>query len=74
MISAWAAGLTEHGIQVKLFGKSEIPGQFYVRDFNLTRPTKDYTTVQAEPGDWSYGITKEWLNSLPPVILDAIQS
>lgn len=73
-VVAWMAGLSEHGIQIKLFAKSSTPDRFDVLDFTFRRPDGDYTKVVSEPGEWSYGVISEWRSSLPEVILDAIQS
>lgn len=74
-VVAWMSGLSEHGIQVKLFAKSESPEQFNVLDFHFRRSkVSDYTKVIVEVGDWDCGIINEWRNSLPEIILDAVQN
>ena len=72
-VVAWAAALSEGGIQVKLFAKSPTPDRFDVMDFNFRRPGGDHTKVITEAGDWSYGVISEWRGSLSEAILDAIQ-
>ena len=73
-VVAWAAGLTEHGVQVKLFAKSETPGQFHVMDLYFKREDGNYSKARTEAGKWDYGVISEWRKSLPDVILDAIQN
>ena len=73
-VAAWAAGLSEGGIQVKLFAKSETPDQFRVMDFNFRRATGDPAEVIFDSEEWEYGVISEWRSSLPDVILDAIQN
>jgi len=73
-VAAWAAGLSEHGIQVKLFAKSETPGEFHVMDFYFERSDHDYTKYRTEAREWCYGSISEWRNSLPDVIFDAIKN
>jgi hypothetical protein len=73
-VVAWAAGLTEHGVQVKLFAKSETPGQFHVMDLYYKREDGNYRKARTEAGKWDYGVISEWRKSLPDVILDAIQN
>lgn len=73
-VVAWAAGLSEHGIQVKLFAKSQTQDQFDVLDFSFTRPTGEYTQFGTKTGKWNYGVISEWRSSLPEVILNAIQN
>jgi hypothetical protein len=75
IVTAWVAGLSERGIQVKLFAKSDTEGQFRVMDFRIKRPDRNnYSTFIAESGRWNYGVIAEWQDSLPEVILDAVRS
>jgi len=69
----WMSGLSDHGIQVKLFAKSEVPGQFNILDFHFRRPDNSYTKFVTEIGEWNYGVISEWQSSLPEAVLDAVR-
>jgi hypothetical protein len=71
-VVAAMAGLSEHGIQVKLFAKSISPDRFEVLDFRFRRPNGSYTEVTTEVGRWHYGLIREWRSSLPESVLDAV--
>ena len=71
---ALAAALSEGGIQVKMFAKSETRGQFHVMDFNFKRSDNSSTKFITDCGEWGTGIIREWRNALPEVILEAIQN
>ena len=72
-VVAWMSGLSDSGIQIKLFAKSDTFEHFDVLDFHFRRPANSYTKVITEVGEWSYGVISEWQSSLPEGIIDAIQ-
>jgi hypothetical protein len=73
-VVSWMAGLSEHGIQVKLFARSPTPDRFDVLDLWFVRPGGDFTKVITDVGKWSYGLVSEWRGSLPELILDSIRN
>ena len=71
-VVGWMAGLSEGSIQVKLFAKSDIKGQFNVLHFNLRRANRGYTNVTPEAEEWQYGVIAEWRNSLPKGLIEGL--
>jgi len=71
-VVGWLAGLNEAGIQVKIFTKSEIEGEFNVLPFNLLRPDTEYTKVAPETGEWQYGVIAEWRKSFPNGLIEEL--
>lgn len=71
-VLAWMSGLSEGGVQVKLFARSRVAGQFDLLSVKFRRPKGSYDKFNTEAEDWNYGVIEEWKESLPELILDLI--
>lgn len=72
-VSAWAAVLTEYGVDVKLFARSDNPDRFRIMEFEFLRPEKSYSEVRTKAGRWEEGVIQNWKSQLPDTVLDAIR-